>query len=192
MALTQGVWVKSTSNGYNKWECTVAHTNSENDAYTLKTPKELDGSKQWVMSMSASATADGAALPLDLWVGYNDDFALSGNNTAVTAGTNGAEYKQICDDCVLAVDTLKYTFIMDPELPVADVVTVAAIANGYKVRTPIAPYYAFNLDGGGTLNNSITTTWTLFQKIHGENEGLSGTDIGGTGVVGGGIGPDPS
>jgi hypothetical protein len=190
MALTQGSWVKSTSNGYHKWECTVAHTNSENDAYTLKTPKELDGSKQWAMSMSASATADGAALPLDLWAGFNDDFALSGNDAAVTAGTNGFEVKQICDDCVLAVSTLKYNFIFDPELPVADVTTVAAIANGFKVRTPIAPYYAFNLDGGGTLNNSITTTWTIFQEIHGENVGMSGTDIGGDGTTG--IGPDPS
>ena len=189
MALTQNTWVKSTSNGYHKWECTVVQTTAENDAYTLKTPKELDGSKQWAMSMSAAATADGAALPLDLWVGYNDDFALSGNNTAVTAGTNGAEYKQICDDCVLAVSTLKYTFIMDPNLPVADVTTVAAIANGFKVRTPIAPYYAFNLDGGGTLN-ATTVTWTIFQEIHGENVGMSGTDIGGTGTVG--IGPDPS
>ena len=190
MALTQSSWVKSTSNGYHKWESTVLQTSSENDAYTLKTPKELDGSKQWSMTMSASATADGAALKMDLWAGYNDDFALSGNDTAVTAGTNGFEVKQICDDCVLAVSTLKYSWIFDPELPVADVVTVAAIANGFKVRTPIAPYYAFNLDGGGTLNNAITVTWTLFQKIHGENEGISGTDIGGDGTTG--VGPDPS
>ena len=34
--------------------------------------------------MSASATADGAALPLDFWCGFNSDFALSGNDTAVT------------------------------------------------------------------------------------------------------------
>jgi len=189
MALTQNVWAKSTSNGYHKWECTVAQTTGEKDAYTLKTPKELDGSKQWSMTMSAAATADGAALPLDLWAGYNDDFAISGDHTTVTAGTNGFEVKQICDDCVLAVGTLKYSWIFDPELVVADVVTVAAIANGFKVRTPIAPYYAFNLDGGGTLN-ATTVTWTIFQKIHGENEGISGNDIGGDGTTG--IGPDPS
>ena len=186
MALTQNAWEKTSDEGYNTWSCTVVQTTGENDAYTLKTPKELDGSRQWWMSMSAAATADGAALPLDLWAGFNSDFALSGNSTAVTAGTNGAEYKQICDDCVLAVTTLKYNFLMDPNLPVADVTTVAAIATGFKVRTPIAPYYAFNLDGGGTLN-ATTVTWTISQQIGNSDNGmgLDAADIGG-------VGPDPS
>jgi hypothetical protein len=181
MALTQSVWTTTTSNGWNKHECTVLQTSSENDAYTLKTPSSLDGSRQWSMTMSASATADGTALKLDLWAGYNDDFAISGDSTAVTAGTNGFEVKQICDDCVLAVTTLKYSWIFDPKLPVADVVTVAAIADGFKVRAPIAPYYAFNLDGAGALNNAITVTWTLFQEVVG----------GGSSTVGG-VGSDPS
>jgi hypothetical protein len=184
MALTQSAWIHSSSRGVNKWECTVLQTSSESDAYTLKTPKELDGSKQWSMAMSASATADGQALPLDLWAGYNDDFALSGNTTAVTAGTDGFNVQQILDDCVLAVTTLKYSFIFDPELPVANVVTVAAIANGFKVRTPIAPYYAFNLDGGSALNNAITVTYTVFQT------GGSPSDKGIPSI--GGIGEDPS
>ena len=189
MALTQGVWKKTTSNGYHKWECVVSQTASETDAYTLPTPKELDGSKQWSMTMSASGTADGEALKMDLWAGYNDDFAVSGDGTGVTAGTNGFEVKQICDDCVLAVTTLKYSWIFDPKLVVSDVVTVAAIANGFKVRTPIAPFYAFNLDGGSALA-AVDVTWTIFQEIHGENVGMSGTDIGGDGTTG--IGPDPS
>ena len=86
MALTQSVWTKTASEGFSKWECTVLHTNSENDAYTVKTPLELDGGRPWHIAMSASATADGAALPLDMWVGFNDSFALSGNDAAVTAG----------------------------------------------------------------------------------------------------------
>ena len=180
MALTQNGCSTTTSNGFNKFECTVVHTTSESDAYTLKTPSELDGSKPWSLSMSAAITADNAALPLDLWVGYNDDFALSGNTTAVTAGTNGGEYKTICDDCVLAVSTLKYNFLMDPNLPVADVTTVAAIASGFKVRTPIAPYYAFNVDGATLI--ATTITWTIFQKVDG----------GGGIVKTNGIGVDPS
>ena len=75
---------------------------------------------------------------------------------------------------------MKYSWIFDPELPVANVVTVAAIANGLKVRTPIAPYYAFNLDGGGTLN-ATTITWTIFQEA-----------VGGGSQTIGGIGADPS
>ena len=184
MALTQSVWTKTASEGFSKWECTVLHTSSENDAYTVKTPLELDGGRPWHMAMSASATADGAALPLDMWVGFNDSFALSGNDAAVTAGTNGYKFKQLLDDCVLAVTTLKYSFMFDPELPVADVVTVAAIANGFKARIPKAPYYAFSLNGGGTLNNTITTTWTIYQES-GDNPALLSADIGG-------IGADPS
>ena len=80
---------------------------------------------------------------------------------------------------------MKYSWIFDPELPVANVVTVAAIANGLKVRTPIAPYYAFNLDGGGTLN-ATTITWTIFQSYGDEqNLGMDSEDIGG-------VGADPS
>lgn len=181
MALTQGAWTKTASEGYNKWECTVLQTSSENDAYTVKTPAELDGTRPWHMAMSASATADGAALPLDIWLGFNDTFALSGNNAAVTAGSNGYKFKQLCDDCVLAVTTLKYSFMFDPNLPVADVVTVAAIAAGYKARIPAAPYYAFNLNGAGTLNDAITVTWTIYQAA-GTNEGLLSSDIEGQGA----------
>jgi len=188
MALTQGSWAKTSDEGFNKWECTVLQTSSENDAYTLKTPKELDGSRKWSMAMSASATADGAALPLDLWVGYNSDFALSGNDTAVTAGSNGAMFKNICDDCVLAVTTLKYHFQFDPDLPVADVTTVAAIANGFKARVPYAPYYVFNLDGGGTLNNAITVTWTIYQSV--DNDGKTNLPLDSADI--GGVGADPS
>tara|TARA_R110002110_G_scaffold3483_7_gene17774 strand:- start:266 stop:808 length:543 start_codon:yes stop_codon:yes gene_type:complete len=180
MALTKSVWVKTSGSGFNKWECTVVQTTGETDSYTLKTPSELDGSRQWSMAMSAAATADAEAIPLDLWAGYNSDFAISGDSTTVTAGSNGYNVQQIIDDCVLAVTTLKYSWIFDPELPVANVVTVAAIANGLKVRTPIAPYYAFNLDGGSTLA-ATTITWTIFQDVDG-----------GGGISQSGVGADPS
>ena len=181
MAMTQNAWVKQTSDeGYNRWICTIVTGGTAlNDVYTLKTPKELNGSKAWYLQVSSSATPDGSALPIDLWVGYNSDFALSGDGAAVTAGDNGAKFKQITDDCVLAVDTLKYNFLMDPNLPVADVTTVAAIANGFKVRVPDAPYYAFNVDGATLI--ATTITWTVFQKVSG----------GGSNTVGG-IGADPS
>ena len=53
---------------------------------------------------------------------------------------------------------------MDPDLAVADVVTVAAITTGLKVKIPKAPYYAFNCDGGGTLN-ATTATWRIVQSV---------------------------
>ena len=151
MALTQGAWTEKTVNGLYRTTCNVAFTTAENDAYTLKTPKGLDPSRAWTLIVAASATADGATLPFDLWVGHDDDFLLSGNDGSVVA-TNGANYAVITDDILLAVGDVEHVFLMDPDLAVANVVTLAAIATGYKMKVPVVPYYAFNLDGGGTLN----------------------------------------
>lgn len=167
MALTQSAWThktvkkKGNSTMQNTFTCTVAATTAENDAYTLKTPKELDSSKPWTLFLKFAATPDGAALPLDLWVGYDDDFILSGDGATVAA-TSGAKFKQVFDDVVLAVDTLIYTFLFDPDLAVADVVTVAAIATGPKVKIPVAPYYAFNANGASTLA-ATTATYVIVQ-----------------------------
>jgi hypothetical protein len=194
MAMTQNNWVKATStDGFNKWTCTIVTGGTDlNDVYTKKTPAELDGSREWYAQVSASATADAQALPLDLWLGYNDSFALSGDGATVTAGDNGGKYKQISDDIVLAVTTLKHTFIMDPNWPIADIDTVAAILDGYHVRTPDAPYYAFNCNGGSTLA-SATMTFTISQRATAGSEsnlGITGDALGGDGTTG--VGPDPS
>lgn len=150
MALTQSQWTEKTVNNRNVISCTVVATASENDAYTLKTPKSLDPTKPWTLFYKAAATPDGQALPLDIWIGYDKDFVLSGDGSSVVA-TSGAKFKQVFDDVVLAVDTLIYAITFDPNLPVADVVTAVAIATGPKVKIPVAPYYAFNLNGGSTL-----------------------------------------
>ena len=187
MAMTQNAWTKQTSDeGFNRWKCTIVTGGTDlNDVYTLKTPKELDGSKAWFLQVSSSATPDGSALPLDLWVGYNSDFALSGDGDAVTAGDNGSKFKQISDDVVLAVTTLKHSWHMDPEHTSADIDLVANILDGYKIRTVDAPYYALNFNGASTLA-SVTITCTIAQRYTGEgNLGLDAEDIGG-------IGPDPS
>ena len=163
MALTQSAWTETFVNGLYKATCTVAATTAENDAYTLKTPANLDPNYAWTLFYSASATPDGQALPLDLWVGYVDTFALSGDGANVVATATGSNYKSIMDDVVLAVTPITYSWQMDPDLAVADVVTVAAIATGLKVKVPVAPYYAFNLDGGSTLA-AATHTFTITQK----------------------------
>jgi len=81
---------------------------------------------------------------------------------ASVVATRGAKFKQLFDDCVLAVTPLIYTFLIDPTLIVADVVTVAAIATGPKIKVPPAPYFAFNLNGGSTLA-AATATWYIVQ-----------------------------
>ena len=187
MAMTQNAWIKQTSDeGYNRWKCTIVTGGTDlNDVYTLKTPKELDGSKAWYLQVSSSATPDGSALPLDLWLGYNSDFAVSGDGATVTAGDNGAKFKQISDDVVLAVTTLKHSWLMDPNWPLADVDTVSAILDGYKIRTIDAPYYALNFNGASTLA-SVTITCTIAQRYADEgNLSLDAESIGG-------IGADPS
>ena len=167
MALTQGNWTQKTlrnrKDNIVAWECTVVSTTAENDAYTKKTPAGLDPTKPWMLFYKAAATPDGSALPVDLWVGMGDDFALSGDGATVAA-TNGSNYKSIMNDVVLAVDTIRYSWMIDPDLAVADVVTVAAIATGLKVKVPVAPYYAFNLNGASTLA-ATTHTFTIVQKL---------------------------
>ena len=160
MSLTQSAWTESSVNGMLKATCTVAATTAENDAYTLKTPKALDPTKPWTLIVETSAASDGAALPLDLWVGYSDSFALSGNSTTVAA-TDGINYKQITDDIGYSAAS-SACFYFDPNQAVADVVAIADIATGYKVKVPIAPYYAFNLDGSSTLAVH-TATYTILQ-----------------------------
>lgn len=156
MASVAGAWTEKTVNGLWRATCNVVYT-SVRDAYTLKTPDNLDSSRSWQLIISAAATPDGSAVPLDLWVGHDTDFVLSGDNP--TVATNGGLFVQLTDDINLAVTTIEHIFLLDPYLAVADVVTIAAIATGYKVKVPIAPYYAIALNGATTMattNNDFT------------------------------------
>lgn len=164
MALTQSNWTEDYVGDLYVARCTVICTTAENDAYTKKTPANLDPTKPFTLFYYASATPDGVALPLDLWIGFNDSFALTGDGASVGAGANGANWKSIMDDVVLAVTPVVYAWILDPNLAVADVVTVGAIATGLKVKVPVVPYFAFNLDGGSTLN-AVTNTFVITQKL---------------------------
>jgi hypothetical protein len=160
MALTQSEWAVKTVEEKLVMQCTVTCTTAENDAYTKATPRDLDTKKPFILILSTSAALDGAAVPLDVWVGYDPSFALSGNDSTVAA-TFGHKFQQITDDNGYAVASTA-VFFFDPNLPVAQVVTIAAIATGYKVRTPCAPRLAFNLNGGSTLL-ACTATFTIIQ-----------------------------
>ena len=163
MALTQNAWTEDFVNGVYIAECSVVNTTAENDAYTLKTPANLDPTKEWTLYYRASGTPDGQALPLEIFTGFADTFAITGDGATIGA-TNGGKFKQIMDDVVLAISPLWYSWKMSPSLAVADVVTVGAIATGLKILIPVAPYYAFNLNGGSTLN-AVTHYFKIVQKI---------------------------
>ena len=173
MALTQGAWSVSTVNGVNIMTCTVTATTAENDAYTLKTPEELDGSRPWTLIANAAGTTlDGSTGPVDVWLGTSSNAALSGDGGSV-AGTDAYNYKAVIADIKAAVGTC----ICDPNLNTADVANV-------HVKVPAAPYYILNLDGGSTLA-AEDCIWIIIQDAVGQNDGLVSSDIGG-------IGADPS
>ena len=161
MALTQSGWDEKYVNGKYKIECTVVSTTAETDAYTLKTPEGLDTSKPFTIFYSASGTPDGQALPFDIWYGFTDDFVLSGQGASVVA-TDGAFWKELLDDCVTGVTTVKLGILIIPNSAVADIVTIAAVATGLQSGGCNAPYLALNLNGGSTLA-AVTHTFTIVQ-----------------------------
>ena len=162
MALTQSAWSEATSaSGIYSAVCTVIATTAENDAYTLKTSTDLDPTKPWTLFYTASGAPDAQALPLEIWAGYSSSFAITGDSTAIGA-TDGCRASQIMDDVITAIAPVSFVFDMDPDLGIAPVVTVAAIATGFKIKVPVAEYYAFNLNGGSTLNVH-TSTFRIIQ-----------------------------
>ena len=165
MALTQSVWTPKTVNGYGVWQCTVIATAAENDAYTLKTPADsVDGRRPWIVLLQCTVNPDaGGAVTVEIATGHADNFAVTGD-AATLGATNGAIFKQILDDCSTIIPPLEAAFLIHPDLPVADVVTIAAIAAGLKANVPPAPYYAFNLNAGTTMD-AHTATWTIVQKL---------------------------
>ena len=147
MALTQSTWKSQPGGGshISELKCNVIFTTAENDAYTIAI-KVPDPTKPWTLIVTPAATADGQALPLDMWIGYDKSFALTGNDTTVAA-THGAFFKQIVDDVSAATAR---SIMFDPNATQADVVAIAT--GGLRVKPPVAPYYIFNLNGGSTLN----------------------------------------
>lgn len=163
MAIGQTAWVDKTVNGFLVLTCTVTGDAALKDAYTFKTPANLlDGTKPFTVFMSAATTPDASALPLHLWIGYDDDFALSGDDSSLVAAS-GAFYVELTEDCRTAVATLDHAFHIHPNLRVADVVAIANILTGYKANVPPAPYYVICMNGASNLA-AVVTTFRIVQK----------------------------
>lgn len=144
--LTIGDWTGKAHNGISIWTCTVTATIADYDIYTLKTPKDLDVNKPWGLYVNtASATLDDtvAAIPVDLYIGWDEQFEITENNAPVV--THGVLYKaDIYDDVRTAIGYIQ----MFPNIDVAE--DVAGV--GAKCYIPIAPYYAFALDCASALS----------------------------------------
>jgi len=166
-ANTVSEWSTPTSvpsNGNNKvlkTSCTILVDTANVVAWTKKTPPQLDPRKPWTLIVTSTGALDTGATPLDLWIGYSDNSALSG--TSAVAGTNASYYVRILDDGAYATPTVPRAITFDPNQAVADVVTYSATPAGYKVKPAIAPFYLFNFTAySGTLL-AVTITLTIIQ-----------------------------
>ena len=141
MALTQGAWKQITVNKHYVAYCDVTATTAEQISATLKTPTGLDTSKPFLLVVnSASAALDGSALPVDIYAGYSDSFALTVVTTSLTV-TDGV---LLNPDVIADVQAAIGATIVDPNLQIAD--DADDIVRGGSV-----PYYGFVLDGASTL-----------------------------------------
>jgi hypothetical protein len=152
--LTIGNWTHELVNNVNVWTCKVTQTTSDLDNYTKKTPKGLDTTKPWTLVInSAVASLDDATLPADLYIGWDDSFALTLNNPPTVTG--GVLYKA---DFFDSVETAAAAILMHPNLTVAEDTSGGAA----KMYVPVAPYYIIDLDGAGALL-ATTCTYKIMQ-----------------------------
>jgi hypothetical protein len=151
-----------TVNGVISTYCTIAVDTANVVAWTNKTPKAIDPTKEWTAIISLSDALDTQATPLDLYIGYSDDAALSG--TASVTTTDCAYYVRLLDDGGYATPTVPRAITFDPNQAVADVVTYSATPAGYKVKPAIAPYYLFNFTAGSGTLLGVTITIRIIQK----------------------------
>ena len=147
--------------GFMESYCTCLIDTANVVAWTKKTPEFLKPEKPWTLLVSFSGATDTGATPLDIYLGYNSNAALSG--TASATASNCVKYKQVLDDCGYTDPTIAKAIIFDPSLGVADVVTIAAVANGLKVKVPIMPHYLFNITANSGQLLGVTVTFRIIQ-----------------------------
>ncbi len=149
--LTSGAWTDKVVNGRLVLECDLTQVAATvEDGYTLKTPaNRLDTTKSWILFVNTTPTAvDTGAVPVDLWAGWADAFALTGAN-APTA-TYGAE---VAAAVLTDVQAKVNATIVDPNY--TGTVVAGNVTVGGHVNAGTAPYYIINLDGGGTLGEVV-------------------------------------
>ena len=160
MACVPGAWTASTAKDHLVLECDVTVTTSEHDAYTLKTPANtIDSTKPWyLMVNSTEVQIDGDALPVDIWAGYSDGFALSGDN-GISAAFGGEVASAV-------MNTVKYNYlavVVDPNYKDTKVQTTQAGSKTGIVNAGTAPYYAINCHGASAFSGSVTVHFVIIQ-----------------------------
>ena len=109
------------------------------------------------MVNTSAATIDGSACPVDIFAGYDSDFAITGDNSTIAATSGGEVASAVIDD----VKGAQVSVIVDPNYIGAKVQsTLAGVRGIVNCGTP--PYFAFNLDGATTLSSG-TCHWVIVQ-----------------------------
>lgn len=155
MGLTPTNWTIDEVNGHLVLECSVAAA-SVSDSYTKKTPaRTLDPTKPWILMVNTAGTTlvTGTVL-VDIWAGYDDDFALTGDTTAVVATSGGEVASAVMDD----VQAEMLTTIVDPNYTGTAVQAATNVVGIVNAGT--APYYVIHLDG-----SSLDSATCLFKII---------------------------
>jgi len=162
-AQTQTAWTTPKTVGNQVVSTSTSTTDANNLCnFSLRTPNGIDCSKRYTLIAIASAAQDGAAAPLAIYFSTaSDTLALAGTTGRPTV-TGGYEYGNIVDDLGYGGASTN-TFIIDPNLAVANVVTTAAKATGLKSRVPGAVNHAFSVNAAsGTLLGHVMT-WIIIQ-----------------------------
>ena len=169
MALTQGAWVEKSVNGQYVAYCDVTSTVAEYIHATLKSPKGLDTTKPYLLVVnSESATLDdtSAVIPVDVYAGYSEDFALSVTTSTLTV-TDGA---LIANDMIADVRTAIGAVIVDPNLQIAN-------AAGVVCRGAAAGYHGYTATAASVLS-AETCRFVVMQASEGNDGSLSISGVG--------------
>ena len=169
MALTVGDWVEKTVNGQYVAYCDVTSTTSEELIATAKSPKGLDTTKPYLLVVnSESVTMDStsAVIPVDIYAGYSEDFALSVATDTLTV-TDGA---LIANNMIADVRTAIGSVIVDPNLQIAN-------SAGVICRGAASGYHGYTATAASVLS-AATTRFVVMQASEGNDGSLSISGVG--------------
>ena len=163
-AQTQTAWTTPVTVGKQVVTSCTATTDANNLCnWTPRTPDGIDCTKKYTLIVKADAAQDGAAAPIALYFSTADGTLALAGTTGRPTVTGGYEYGNITDDLGYGGAVLGMSFIIDPDLPVANVVTIAAVATGMKFRAPAAKNHAFSINAASGTLLAHTLTFTILQ-----------------------------
>jgi hypothetical protein len=162
-ANTLSAWTqkKTGDDKLKMFQCTCLIDTANVVAWTYRTPSLLDTSKPWTLIFSADTATDTQATPLTIYGGYTTSSAITG--TAAVTASNCVLIGTVIDDCCYTTPTVAKAVAFDPNSAVADVVTVAAVATGLKMKIPAMANYLFVITAGSGTLLGATVTFTIVQ-----------------------------